>query len=549
MTHEHQHAHGHDHDHSHDHDHAPHHHSFKHGFGPWIKGWLFTTNHKDIGTLYLLLSLAMLFYGGTMALLIRLQLFEPGAKFFDPNFYNVLVTVHGLIMVFGVIMPAFVGLANWMVPMMIGAPDMALPRLNNWSFWILPFAFTLLTISLFVDGGGPNFGWTLYAPLSSTYGPPSTDYLIVAIHMMGISSVLGAINIIATIINLRAPGMHWMRMPLFVWTWFITAFLLIGAMPVFAGVVTMILFDRHFGTSFFNAAGGGDPVMYQHLFWFFGHPEVYIMILPAFGIVSEIIPTFSRKPLFGYSFMVGAVGAIAFLSYVVWGHHMFTAGMAVGTQLYFMYITMLIAIPTGIKVFNWVATMWKGSLSFETPMLFAIAFVILFTIGGFSGLMLSIVPADYQYQDTYFVVAHFHYVLVAGAFLAILASVYYWLPKWTGRLYNECLGQWHFWLTVVGVNLTFFPMHFLGLTGMPRRITDYALQYTTLNMVCTVGAFLLGFAQLLFLYNVLSTMFGKGKKATDQVWEGAHGLEWTLSSPPPYHSFSTPPVLKSITHE
>ncbi|OGT59371.1 MAG: cytochrome c oxidase subunit I [Gammaproteobacteria bacterium RIFCSPHIGHO2_12_FULL_42_10] len=521
----------------------------KYGFLPWIKGWLFTTNHKDIGSLYMLLSLAMLFYGGAMALLIRLQLFQPGAHFFAPNTYNVLVTVHGLIMVFGVIMPAFVGLANWMIPMMIGAPDMALPRLNNWSFWILPFAFLLLTIALFQAGGGPNFGWTMYAPLSSKYGPPSTDYLIVAIHLMGISSVLGAINIIATITNLRAPGMSWMQMPLFVWTWFITAFLLIGAMPVLAGVVTMLLFDRHFGTSFFDAAGGGDPVMYQHLFWFFGHPEVYIMILPAFGIVSEVIPTFSRKPLFGHAFMVGAVGAIAFLSYVVWGHHMFTAGMAVGTQLYFMYITMLIAVPTGIKVFNWVATMWKGSITFETPMLFAIAFVVLFTIGGLSGLMLSIVPADYQYQDTYFVVAHFHYVLVAGALVAILSAVYYWLPKWTGRFYNERLGQLHFWLTVIGVNVTFFPMHFLGLTGMPRRITDYALQYTGMNMVCTIGAFLFGFAQLIFLYNVLSTVFGKGTRATGHVWEGAHGLEWILSSPPPYHSFSTPPSLTTVVGE
>jgi len=545
MSHELQHTHDDGHPHGHAHEPPPHH-SFKHGVLPWIKGWLFTTNHKDIGTLYLLLSLVMFFYGGTMALLIRLQLFQPGAHFFDPNFYNVLVTIHGLVMVFGVIMPAFVGLANWMIPMMIGASDMALPRLNNWSFWILPFAFTLLTISLFQSGGGPNFGWTLYAPLSSKYGPPSTDYLIVAIHLMGISSVLGAINIIATIINMRAPGMGWMQMPLFVWSWFITAFLLIGAMPVFAGVVTMILFDRHFGTSFFDAAGGGDPIMYQHLFWFFGHPEVYIMILPAFGIVSEVIPTFSRKKLFGYEFMVGAIAAIAFLSYVVWGHHMFTAGMAVGTQLYFMYATMLIAVPTGIKIFNWVATMWRGALTFETPMLFAIAFVILFTIGGFSGLMLSIVPADYQYQDTYFVVAHFHYVLVAGALLSIFSAVYYWIPKWTGRFYNETLGKWHFWLTVIAINLTFFPMHFLGLAGMPRRITDYALQYAEFNMVCSIGAFMLGFAQLIFLYNVLSTMLGKGERATPHVWEGTHGLEWTLPSPAPYHSFHVPPNFKEI---
>ena len=547
MTHELTQEHGHGHGHHHD---EPVHHSFKHGFLKWAGGWISTTNHKDIGTLYLMLSFMMLFYGGAMALLIRLQLFQPGARFFDPNFYNILVTVHGLVMVFGVIMPAFVGLANWMVPMMIGAPDMALPRLNNWSFWILPFAFSLLTLSLFVPGGGPNFGWTLYAPLSSTYGPPSTDYLIVAIHLMGISSVLGAINIIATIINLRAPGMTWMKMPLFVWTWFVTAFLLIGAMPVFAGVVTMLLFDRHFGTSFFNAAGGGDPIMYQHLFWFFGHPEVYIMILPAFGIVSEVIPTFSRKRLFGYEFMVGAVAAIALLSYIVWGHHMFTAGMALGTQFYFMYVTMLIAIPTGIKVFNWVATMWRGSLSFETPMLFAIAFVVLFTIGGFSGLMLAITPADYQYQDTYFVVAHFHYVLVAGALLSIFCAVYYWLPKWTGRYYNETLGKWHFWLTFIGVNLTFFPMHFLGLAGMPRRITDYALQYTEFNMVCTVGAFILGFAQFIFLYNVMITVFSsKGKKADGRVWEASHGLEWTLDSPAPYHSFTKPPILRDIKHE
>lgn len=541
------------HDDGHHHGHmghmAPAHHSMKNGIWPWISGWLFTTNHKDIGTLYLLFSLLMLFVGGAMALFIRLQLFQPGGQFFDPNFYNVLVTTHGLIMVFGVIMPAFVGLANWMVPMMIGAPDMALPRLNNWSFWILPFAFTILVSSLFMAGGGPNFGWTLYAPLSSTYGPPSTDYLIISIHMMGISSVLGAINIIATIINLRATGMTWMKMPLFVWSWFITAFLLIGAMPVLAGVVTMVLFDRHFGTSFFDAAGGGDPVMFQHLFWFFGHPEVYIMILPAFGIISEVIPTFSRKKLFGYEFMVGAVAAIAFLSYIVWGHHMFTAGMAVGTQLYFMYITMLIAVPTGIKVFNWVGTMWRGSLTFETPMLFAIAFVVLFTIGGFSGLMLAIVPADYQYQDTYFVVAHFHYVLVAGALLSIFCAVYYWLPKWTGRYYNETLGKWHFWLTLISINLTFFPMHFLGLAGMPRRITDYAPQFTEFNMVCTIGAFMLGFSQLIFLYNVMITMFGKGERADGRVWEGSHGLEWTLESPAPYHSFTEPPRLGAVTHE
>ncbi len=479
----------------------------------------------------------MFFIGGILAMLIRLELFHPGLSYFQPEFYNQLVTMHGLIMIFGAIMPAFIGLANWMIPLMIGSPDMALPRLNNWSFWILPFAFTIMLSTFFLGGGGPNFGWTMYAPLSTTFGPPSTDFLIVAIHLLGISSILGGINIIVTILNMREPGITLMKMPLFVWSWLITAFLLILAMPVLAGVVTMMLFDRHFGTSFFNAAGGGDPIMYQHLFWFFGHPEVYIMILPGFGIISEIIPTFSRKKLFGYTFMVAALASIAFLSFIVWAHHMFTTGISLPTQIFFMYTTMLIAVPTGIKVFNWVGTMFKGSLTFETPMLFAVAFVCLFTIGGFSGLMLAIVPADYQYQDTYFVVAHFHYVLVTGALFTIIAGVYYWLPKWTGHYYNETLGKIHFWLTVIAVNITFFPMHFLGLAGMPRRIPDYALQYSSFNEIATIGAFILGAAQFIFLYNIISTIRG-GVTASSRVWEGAEGLEWTVPSPAPYHTFA-----------
>lgn len=512
------------------------------GFVGHLARWVFTTNHKDIGTLYLWLGFAMFFVGGTMALVIRAELFEPGMRFVDPNFFNTMTTMHGLIMVFGVIMPVFVGMANWQIPMMIGAPDMALPRLNNWSFWILPFAFTLLASTLFMRGGGPNFGWTLYAPLSTTYGPPSTDFMIFSIHMLGISSILGAINIIATILNMRAPGMTLMKMPIFVWTWLITAFLLILVMPVLAGAVTMMLTDRNFGTSFFEAAGGGDPVLYQHVFWFFGHPEVYILILPAFGVISEVIPTFSRKKLFGYECMVYATGSIAFLSLIVWAHHMFTTGLIFGASLFFMYATMLIAVPTGVKVFNWVSTMFRGSMTFETPMLFAIAFVFLFTMGGFTGIMLALVPADYQYQDTYFVVAHFHYVLVPGAVFAIMAGAYYWLPKWSGRMYNETLGKWHFWLTAISVNITFFPMHFLGLAGMPRRIPDYALQFTDFNQVATIGAFILGFAQLIMLYNFIVTV-RRGKPTTSQVWEGAHGLEWTLSSPPPYHSFAVPPQL------
>ena len=525
---------------SHAHDHA--HDDHAHGPRRGLSRWLLTTNHKDIGTLYLLLALLMFFVGGAMALVIRAELFQPGLQIVNPQVFNELTTVHALVMIFGAVMPAFVGLANWLIPMMIGAPDMALPRMNNWSFWIMPFAFTLLLSTLFMPGGGPAGGWTLYPPLVLQTGQ-AFPFVILAIHMMGVSSIMGAINIIATILNLRAPGMTLMKMPLFVWTWLITAYLLIAVMPVLAGAVTMLLTDKFFGTSFFNAAGGGDPVMFQHIFWFFGHPEVYIMILPAFGVISMIIPTFARKPLFGYASMVYATASIAFLSFIVWAHHMFTVGMPLAGELFFMYATMLIAVPTGVKVFNWISTMWRGAMTFETPMLFAIAFVILFTIGGFSGLMLAIAPADFQYHDTYFVVAHFHYVLVPGAVFSIMAAAYYWLPKWTGHMYDEKLGQWHFWLSVVGVNVLFFPQHFLGLAGMPRRIPDYALQFTEFNMLSTVGAFMFGFSQLLFAYNVIKTIRG-GAKATDQVWEGAHGLEWTLPSPPPYHTFTTAPEVK-----
>ncbi len=524
-----------DHEQSHadhdDHDHKP------TGF---LDRWLFTTNHKDIGTLYLGLSLIAFLIGGVMAMIIRAELFMPGLQLVEPDFFNQMATMHALIMIFGAVMPAWVGFANWLIPMMIGAPDMALPRMNNWSFWILPFAFTMLLSTLFMDSGGPAAGWTMYPPLS-LQGGTSLAFVIFSIHMMGVSSIMGSINIIATVLNMRAPGMTLLRMPMFVWTWLITAFLLIAVMPVLAGAVTMLLTDHFFSTNFFNAAGGGDPVLFQHIFWFFGHPEVYILILPAFGVVSEILPTFSRKPLFGYASMVYATASIAFLSFIVWAHHMFTVGMPLQGELFFMYATMLISVPTGVKVFNWVSTMWRGSMTFETPMLFAIGFVVLFTIGGFSGLMLAMTAADFQYHDTYFVVAHFHYVLVPGTIFALMAATYYWLPKFTGNMYSEKWGKIHFWLSTIFVNVLFFPQHYLGLAGMPRRIPDYSPQFADFNMISSIGGFAFGATQLIFVGVILHCIFSSKVKATAGVWEGSRGLEWTLSSPPPYHSFTTPP--------
>ena len=523
----------HDHDHAHGHDHHP------SGLMRWVK----TTNHKDIGTMYLWFSFVMFLAGGFMAMVIRAELFVPGMQVVNPEVFNQMTTLHGLIMVFGAIMPAFVGFANWLIPMQIGAPDMAFPRMNNWSFWLLPPAALLLILSLFVPGGAPGVGWTLYAPLSIQQGM-GMDLIIFAIHILGMSSIMGSINIVTTILNLRAPGMTLMKMPLFVWTWLITAYLLIAVMPVLAGAVTMLLTDRHFGTHFFNAAGGGDPVLFQHIFWFFGHPEVYIIAIPAFGVVSQVIPAFSRKPLFGYTSMVYAVASIAILSFLVWAHHMYTTGLPVTGQLYYMYATMLIAVPTGVKVFNWVATMWKGSLSFETPMLFSIGFLFLFTLGGFSGLVLAIVPIDIQLHDTYYVVAHFHYVMVAGALFSAFSGVYFWLPKWTGHMYDETLGKWHFWLSMIFFNMIFFVQHFLGLAGMPRRIPDYAPQFTDFNMISSIGAFGFGLSQLLFLYVVVKCIRSH-EKAPQMPWEGADSLEWThLPTPAPYHTFETPPIVK-----
>ena len=533
-------GHGHD---SHGHDGHAHDDHGHHGPPAGLMRWVMTTNHKDIGTLYMMFALMNFFIGGAMAMIIRAELFQPGLQVVNPDFFNQMTSLHGLIMIFGAIMPVFVGFANWQIPMMIGAPDMAFARMNNWSFWLLPPATILLVGSLFVPGGSLAAGWTLYPPLTIQQGM-GMDMVIFAVHIMGASSIMGSINIITTILNMRAPGMGLFKMPMFCWTWLITAFLLIAAMPVLAGAVTMLLTDRHFGTSFFNAAGGGDPVLFQHIFWFFGHPEVYIIALPAFGVVSQVIPAFSRKPLFGYTSMVYATASIAILSFMVWAHHMYAVGMPAAGQLFFMYATALIAVPTGVKVFNWVATMWKGSLSFETPMLFSCGFLFLFTLGGFTGLVLAIVPVDIQLQDTYYVVAHFHYVMVAGALFSAFAAAYFWLPKWTGVMYNETLGKWHFWMTMIGFNVTFFVQHFLGLAGMPRRIPDYNLQFANFNMISSLGAFTMGASQLIFVYVIVQAYRGKGEKAPANPWDGAEGLEWTLPSPAPYHTFATPPVVK-----
>jgi cytochrome c oxidase subunit I len=509
--------------------------------------WLTTTNHKDIGILYMLFGLTMFLLGGFFAELIRGQLIHPANHLLTPEVYNQVITLHGLVMVFGALMPVTAGFANYLIPLMIGAPDMALPRLNNWGFWLLPPAAIVLVLPFILKligiGNGPvDTGWTMYAPLS-VQGGPGVDFAIFAIFLLGASSLMASINIVVTIFNLRAPGMTMMKLPLFVWSWLMTSFLLIAVFPALIAGSAMLLADRHFGTHFFSAAGGGDPVLWEHLFWFFGHPEVYILLFPTAGIMSHVLPTFARKPVFGYRAQVYSYWAIAALSVVVWAHHMFTSGMPVIGQLYFMYSTMLISVPLAILFFCWMGTIWKGSLSFETPMLFALGYIVLFFIGGLTGLVLADAVADQQYHNSFFLVAHFHYALFGGPIMGVIAGVYYWLPKITGRMYSERLGKWHFWLTMIGFNITFMSQFFLGVAGMPRRIPDYALQFAPLNMVSSLGAFILGAAQLLLVYNVIRAAAGYGKRATSQVWEGAEGLEFTLPSPPPHHTFEEQPVV------
>ncbi len=511
----------------------------------WLE-WLTTTDHKKIGIMYLFATFVFFIIGGVEALVMRLQLAQPNGTVVTPETYNGLVTMHGTTMVFLFVVPVLAGFGNYMVPLMIGARDMAFPRLNALSFWLLIFGGMAFYTSIFFDP--PRAGWTMYTPLSDDVYSPSggVDAWIFLIHLTGISSLLGAINFVATIHNMRAKGMSWGRMPLFIWTILVYSYLLILALPSVATAVTMLLTDRHFGTAFFDPTGGGDPMLWQHLFWFFGHPEVYIMVLPAFGMISEIFPVFARKPIFGYKAIAASTVAIAFLSLLVWAHHMFATPTSTVVLAFFMLSSFTIAVPTGIKIFNWIATLWRGQIVFKTPLMFAAGFLAVFPIGGITGVMLAIFPVDWQLTDTYFVVAHLHYVLFGGSVFGIFAGLYYWFPKMTGRLMSETLGRASFWTMFVGFNLTFLIQHSMGLSGMPRRVYDYSndLHVGTFNLISTIGSFILGVGVLLTVINVLHSI-KHGKRAGNDPWKG-NTLEWFTQSPPPVNNFDVIPRIRSL---